>query len=284
MIFAHPKTRLYVPDGLEKEGALRRCTHMGIGAHQDDLEIMAFHGVLECFDNPDNWFCGVTCTDGSGGPRKQGLEHLTPVEVGALRNEEQDKAAKLGHYGAMVQLNYSSMEVKNRDNSDVIADLYEWLLAVQPRVVYTHNPADKHDTHVGVVIAALEAIRKMPVGQRPDKLYGCEVWRDLDWLNDDDKVCLDVSGSEELAAALIVCHDSQITHAKRYDLATMGRRRANATYSDSHGNTPETYVTHAMDLSALIHNDALSLQDFVVEKVRGFEQSVMNTLGSLMRR
>ncbi len=278
MIFRHPKTRLYVPDGLEIKYALRRCSHMGIGAHQDDLEIMAFHGVLECFDSPDNWFCGVTCTDGTGGPRKHDLEHLAPAEVGTLRNEEQDKAAKLGQYGAMVQLNYSSMEVKNRDNSDVVADLYELLLAVQPRVVYTHNPADKHDTHVGVVIAALEAIRKMPVGQRPDKFYGCEVWRDLDWLNDDEKVCLDVSDNGKLAVALINCHASQITHAKRYDLATMGRRRANATYSDSHANTPGAYVTHAMDLSPLILDDALSLQDFVAEKIRGFEKSVMNTL------
>ena len=135
MIFTHPKAGLYVPDGLEKEGALRRCSHMGIGAHQDDLEIMAFHGVLECFDSPDNWFCGVTCTDGTGGPRKQGLEQLTPGEVGALRNEEQDKAAKLGQYGAMIQFNYSSMDVKNRDKSEIIAGLYELLLAVQPRVV-----------------------------------------------------------------------------------------------------------------------------------------------------
>jgi LmbE family N-acetylglucosaminyl deacetylase len=284
MIFTHPEARLYVPDGFEKEGALRRCTHMGIGAHQDDLEIMAFHGVLECFDNPGNWFCGVTCTDGSGGPRKQGLEHLEPGEVGALRNEEQDKAAKLGQYGAMVQLNYSSKDVKNEDKSDVIADLYELLLAVQPRVIYTHNPADKHDTHVGVVIAALEAIRKMPAEQRPGKLYGCEVWQDLDWLNDKEKIRLDTSGNDTLAAALINCHASQVTPAKRYDLATLGRRRANATYSDSHGNTPEKFVTHAMDLSPLIFDEKLSLRDFVAGKIRGFEQSVLNTLASQLGR
>jgi len=280
----HPKARLYVPDGLETERALRRCSHMGIGAHQDDLEIMAFHGVLECFDSTDNWFCGVTCTDGTGGPRKQDLEHLAPGEVGALRNKEQDKAAELGQYGAMVQLNYSSMDVKNKDKSDLIADLHELLSAMQPRVVYTHNPADKHDTHVGVVIAALQAIRKIPVGQRPSKLYGCEVWQDLDWLNDDEKVRLDASGNDQLAVALINCHASQVTPAKRYDLATIGRRRANATYSDSHGNIPEAYVTHAMDLSPLILDDALNLQDFVAERIRGFEQSVMNTLASQLRR
>jgi len=256
---------------------------MGIGAHQDDLEIMAFHGVLECFENRDKWFCGVTCTDGTGGPRKEGLEHLSPEEVGALRNEEQDKAANLGRYGAMIQLNCSSTAIRNEDKSEVVASLHDVLSSVQPGVVYTHNPADKHDTHVGVTVAALMAIREMPAGRRPQKLYGCEVWQDLDWLDDSEKIRLDVSGNEQLAEALINCHASQVTPAKRYDLATIGRRRANATYSDSHINTPGTYVTHAMDLSPLLLNDALSLQDFVAEKIRGFELSVRNKLASQQR-
>jgi LmbE family N-acetylglucosaminyl deacetylase len=256
---------------------------MGVGAHQDDLEIMAFHGVLACYGNSDNWFCGVTCTNGFGGPRKEGLEDLAPEAVGALRNEEQNKAADLGCYGAMVQLNYASSDVKGGDKSDVIEDLYEILCAMRPTVVYTHNPADKHDTHLGVTIATLHAIRKMPVENRPGTLYGCEVWRDLDWLHDDDKVCLDVSGNDELAAGLINCHESQITTAKRYDLATIGRRRANATYLDSHSDRPEEFVTYAMDLSSLIRDDGMSLQEFVARKLRGFEQSVMNALESQLR-
>jgi len=284
MILKRHKTRLYVPDGMDQQCALQRCSHMGIGAHQDDLEIMAFHGVLACYDNPGQWFCGVTCTDGTGGPRKQGLEDLTPAEVGVLRNEEQDKAAKLGQYGAMIQLNYSSTDVKNRQKADVVADLHELLTATQPDVIYTHNPADKHDTHVGVMIATLDAIRMMPPGKRPGKLYGCEVWRDLDWLDDDEKTRLDVSGNDELATALIECHASQITHAKRYDLATIGRRRANATYSDSHANTLGARVTHAMDLSELLLDDALSLRDFVIGKIDHFGQSVKDTLASQQRR
>ncbi len=285
MMFRYPdKTRLFVPDGLERVQALKRCSHMGIGAHQDDLEIMAFHGILECFDRSDNWFCGVTCTEGSGGPRKQGLEHLTPGEVGILRNKEQESAAELGQYGAMVQLNYSSADVKNEDKSDLIADLHDLLCAVQPAVVYTHNPADKHDTHVGVVIAALEATRRMPAAQRPGRLYGCEVWQDLDWLNDDEKKRLDVSGNDQLAAALINCHASQVTSVKRYDLATLGRRRANATYSDSHGDTSEEYLTYAMDLSPLILDEGMSLQDFVARKIHRFEQSVLSKLEGQIRR
>ncbi len=63
-----PKT-LFVPDGVSCEEASKRVTHMGIGAHQDDLEIFAFHGIDACFDNADQWFAGVTVTDGGGSAR-----------------------------------------------------------------------------------------------------------------------------------------------------------------------------------------------------------------------
>ena len=51
--------------------ALARVTHLGIGAHQDDLEFMAFHGILQCFHSETDWFGGVTCTNGSGSARKE---------------------------------------------------------------------------------------------------------------------------------------------------------------------------------------------------------------------
>jgi hypothetical protein len=57
-------------------------------------------------------------------------------------------------------------------------------------------------------------------------VLGCEVWRDLDWLLDSDKVALDSSAKPELAAALLKVFDSQISGGKRYDLATLGRRAA----------------------------------------------------------
>ena len=50
------------------------------------------------------------------------------------------------------------------------------------------NLVDKHDTHVAVVLRVIAAIRQMPPDIRPEKLYGCEVWRDLDWMLDSDKV------------------------------------------------------------------------------------------------
>ena len=44
---------VFVPDASEAASALGRTTHLGIGAHADDLEIMAFQGILECFQRED---------------------------------------------------------------------------------------------------------------------------------------------------------------------------------------------------------------------------------------
>ena len=47
MTFHNSTAEIYVPDGKSVVAALKRVTHLGIGAHQDDLEFMAFHGILE---------------------------------------------------------------------------------------------------------------------------------------------------------------------------------------------------------------------------------------------
>ena len=45
---------IFVPDGFPAEEALKRTTHMAISAHQDDIEIMAYDGVLKCFQQKDS--------------------------------------------------------------------------------------------------------------------------------------------------------------------------------------------------------------------------------------
>ena len=134
----------------------------------------------------------------------------------------------------MIQLDYPSKVVKDPTDTALRDDLAAILAATRPRVVYTHNPADKHETHIAVVVPVIQAIRALPRGLRPERVHGCEVWRDLDWMPDAEKVAHDLSGHEHLAAALNGIFDSQIAGGKRYDLATLGRRRANATFFESH--------------------------------------------------
>lgn len=269
---------IFVPDGKPAVEALGRITHLGIGAHQDDLEFMAFHGILECFSNESKWFGGVTCTNGSGSPRTGVYGRFTDAQMMTVRRAEQNTAAVIGQYGAMIQLDYPSSTVKSATDPALKNDLRGIMAAAKPEVVYTHNPADKHDTHIGVVIAALQAMRELPEEQRPKQVIGCEIWRNLDWLNDADKVLMDVSSRDNLAAALNGVFDSQIAGGKRYDLATLGRRAANATFFESHQSDKTTQLVFGMDLTPLVVDNSKDIAEYVCGQIGKFESDVREKL------
>jgi LmbE family N-acetylglucosaminyl deacetylase len=191
-----------VPDGVPLATALGRTTHLGVGAHPDDLEIMACHGILECYRQNDRC-TGVTTSNGSGSPRAGAFQGKTDAEMIEIRRQEQKKAAALGQYSAVLLLNHASAAVKAPNNEDVAADLDAVLSAMSPAVVYTHNLADKHYTHVAVALRVIAAVRRLPKATRPSRVIGCEVWRDLDWLGDADKVALPVDRYGALASELV---------------------------------------------------------------------------------
>ena len=257
MITLNPRAHLMIPDGLAAPEALRRTTHLGIGAHQDDLEFMAFHGILACYDQKDRWFGGVTITDGRGSSRAGKFQDWTDDQIAAERIREQDAAAAIGQYAFMAQLGHPSKSVRDARETVVRDDLSRILEATRPEVVYLHNLADKHDTHVGCALRCLEALRRLPKADRPQKVYGCEVWRDLDWLVDSEKTPMPVSGRPELAQALNEVFATQIAGGKRYDLAVIGRRTANATFSQAHATDQESAMQWAMDLTPLVQDDSL---------------------------
>jgi LmbE family N-acetylglucosaminyl deacetylase len=283
MRFNRETAEVFVPDGLPVAEALARTTHMAIGAHQDDLEVMAFDGIMQCFQQAERWFCGVVMTDGSGSPRAGLYRNYSDEAMQAVRRKEQKKAAIIGEYGAQVLLDYPSSAVKQAGHQAPVEDIKAILLAAQPEVVYTHNLADKHDTHIGVAVKVIQAMRELPAETRPQHLYGCEVWRDLDWMLDPDKVVFDLSTHENLQAALLGVFDSQISGGKRYDLATLGRRRAHATYFASHETDVATGLSFAMDLTPLIEEPGSDIATFVAGLVQRFAQEVNDRLVNMQQ-
>jgi LmbE family N-acetylglucosaminyl deacetylase len=268
---------LFIPDNANAAEAQARTSHLGIGAHQSDLESMAFHGIATCYQQEGAWFSGVTCTDGVGSART--LANKTDQELRTIRAEEQRRAAELGQYSYMAQLGLASATIKNPNSRGTLLDqLEQYLLLSQPEVLYTHNPADKHASHVAVFHAVIEALLRVPPYSRPKKVYGCELWRDLDWLEPEDKIALDVSAYPELAQELNDCFASQIAGGKDYEQAVRGRRRANATFYDSHTVDSVNQLWFAMDLTPLIEEDAPELKDFVQAKLERFQISVLDVL------
>jgi LmbE family N-acetylglucosaminyl deacetylase len=280
MKLTQPEADIFVPDTtLAIEAALQRTTHLCIAAHQDDIEFMAYHGVLECFGRKDRWFSGVIITDGAGSSRTGIYAAHTDAEMRAVRRTEQRKAAYVGEYSAQIQLHHPSSAAKNGANADIQADLAAILAHCAPRVVYLHQPADKHDTHIGAFSHALKALRALPPERRPEKVLGCEGWRDLDWMCDTDKQLLDTGARPNLAAALSGVFDSQISGGKRYDLGIIGRRLGHATMFQSHAADTTTGITWAMDLTPLVKNPALSIEAYTLAFIDRFRQDVVDRLG-----
>lgn len=257
--------------------ALRGASHLGIGAHHDDLEFMAFEGITACLGMGGRGFAGIVCTDGRGSARAGAMAETSPDELAGIRIAEQEEAARIGNYTAVVQLGYPSAEA---GGAAMVRDLAGLLGISGAEVVYTHNPADKHPTHLAVFSAVLNALRSLPRERRPCRLVGCEVWRDLDWMPDSEKVRMDVSGHDELAENLNAVFASQISGGKRYDLAVAGRRRANATFAEPREGDAAAQVIHGMDLTPLLLDDSLDPVEFACGFIRRFEQEVRSALSA----
>ena len=274
MKFYLDTAEVYIPDGVSEEQALSRTTHLCIAAHQDDIEIMAAQPILECFQRDDQWFTGVVVTDGRGSPRDGIYKDYTDDEMRSVRFLEQRKAAFVGEFSAQVMLDFPSKIVKDGTRTEPVEDFVELLRATKPQYVYTHNLTDKHDTHVGIALRVIDAIRRLDQAERPERLVGCEVWRALDWMIDPDKVLMNVSDRENLQLALLGVFDSQIIGGKRYDLASMGRRRANATYFESHGVDVTNGLSYAVDMTPLIVDSSRDPVVFAQEFIQRFARDV----------
>ena len=131
-------------------------------------------------------------------------------------------------------------------------------------------------------LADRQALRELPEADRPAEVYGVEVWRDLNWLIDSEKVLLDMNDRPNLVRALISIFDSQITGGKRYDLALEGRLRGNATFFNSHAVDESKMASYAMDLKPLVDDPSLEIAEFVDEFVQRFRDDVRSRVERLL--
>ena len=268
MKFSSPQADVFVKDpSSTAEQALGSVTHLCIAAHQDDIEIMAQAGISDCLDQKGKAFGGVVVTNGAGSPRTGAYAAFTDAKMQEVRRDEQREAARLGGYAIQIQLAHPSSDVKAPGHAGVASDLEQIVSGCTPEVVYLHNPADKHDTHIAVLLRAIAAIRSLPSERRPKRVVGCEVWRDLDWLVDADKVALDSGRHPDLGLKLLKVFDSQVTGGKRYDLAAVGRRLANATFHTSHATDSLAGITWAIDLTPVTRDGGPDLASYTASFV-----------------
>ena len=169
--FSIPTAEIFTPANDDPAAALARTTHLAIGAHQDDLEIMAIEGILACYQQAEKHFTGVVVTDGRGSPRSGPYLRYTDDEMVTVRREEQKNAARVGGFSAQVLLDLPSSAVKDPANTASVDDIHAVVAACRAKIVYTHNLADKHDTHVGVTLKTIAALRRLPRSPRRSRRF-----------------------------------------------------------------------------------------------------------------
>ena len=280
--FNNGKTDLIIPtpsEMLDVDQFLRRTTHLGIGTHPDDNEIMAYNGIGICYDKEDRWFTGVVITKGEGGTKEGPYKDLTNEELARIRHDELLKAAKIGNFLALVGLNYTSQELKKDRRSDVRADLIHILDTTRPEVVYINNLFDAHDTHLSAALRSIEALRDISPVFIPQLVYGCEITESLDWCP--EKIQLDVSMYPEVAHQILYIFQSQSENNRNYPHATISRWESQATFDRANKYGPKR-ISYAMDLTTLIKDKGIDLEGFIQEKTQSYALRKIRNLKEML--
>ncbi len=281
---------VYIPDGSDEGAAFARTTDLCIGAHPDDIEMMAYHAIAAAVDSRGardvadinaRWFAGITVTDGAGSKKAGNYAAYTDENFARIRAKEQHAASMIGKYSAQIQLQMASRMVKENRKS-AASKLAGLIRELGPEVVWTHNVADRHETHAVVALCVIEALRSLKPKERPQKLYGLEVWGSLDWLAAGDKMVFDASAHPNTAQALLGVYDTQIATGKRYDLAVMGRRAANAAFLESGAEGRTDMAALGMDMTPLME-EAVTPAQFIQEKIRAFESETLVRIEKLWK-
>jgi LmbE family N-acetylglucosaminyl deacetylase len=269
---------VWTPEGISEEEALARTTHLSIGAHPDDLEFMSYHGIASCYEKKDQFFTGIVVTDGAGSVKSGPYAAMTPQEMSQVRIQEQKKAAEMGKFNALIMLQYPSSQVQTMipwQQRGWVQEIAGLMSKARPQILYSHNPFDKHPTHLAVILPLIRWVQTLSADQRPQKFYGCEVWRGLDWLLDPDRVELSFSGQEALAEKLNRLFPSQTDAGKNYPEAIRGRRIANATFKNPHSTDPATQLELAMDLTPLMEKKENEIFDYLKAYLDRFTEEVL---------
>ena len=261
---------IYIPSGMTEKEMFEKTTHLAIAAHQDDLEIMAYEAIEECYNSDELYFLGVIVTNGAKSPRTGKYKDFTDEMMIKERMNEQKKAADTGKYIGVIQLGFGSNEVTGRANEGIEILLKDIIKKSGPKNIYTHNLFDKHKTHIGVSKLVIKAINGLKGSYKPKKFYGCEVWGSLDWVPEKMKIIM-ASHNVSLAKSLVDVFESQIEGGKDYTNAVLGRRSANATFLDSHNVDKSRYVSYAIDMISMVKGK--EIQDYINEYLDEFKKT-----------
>ncbi|MCB0394873.1 MAG: hypothetical protein KDD25_09945, partial [Bdellovibrionales bacterium] len=164
-----------------------------------------------------------------------------------------------------------------RCEPQVVSDIAEIIKCLKPQNLVTHSPFDFHSTHVATVACVFLALMKLKADERPQKVFGCEVWGSLDWVPSRFRVLRPTGFDIEWEKKLIGFHRSQVTSEKDYALGALGRRLANAVFSEQKENSKSNGGIWSLDLTQAMEG---GLDRYCEEVLAAFSAERMNELNN----
>ncbi len=251
---------------------------LAISAHQDDIEIMAMDGILRAYGSKKYAFYAAVVGDGANCLKAGKYSEVSDKEMIEARNQEQLRASQIGEYSKLYFLKHAHSEIEQEENESIIKELQKLILEVKPEIVYTHNIFDKNPHHVKITQLVIDAINGLNIDDRPRLLYGCEIFRSLDWLPDKYKITFDLSDNKELQQRLVNVYDTRVEQSRNYTKAVMGRKLANAAFVSSNCATDEDKMYwYGINLTPVIQKN-ISLNEYCIKILNDFNRELLTNI------
>lgn len=257
------KGTIYLPK--ERKGG--PVKYLCICAEPIDAEMMAIDGIQRGYRAQKYTFACVVSSDGATCPRKGKYLNYTDGQMKAVRISEQKKASEIGRYNSVYFLKYSKSEVLDPENEDIINEYVKIIKELKPRLIYTHSLLDSNPINVSVAVKVINALRKMKKGEQPKQLYGCELSRELDWVDKEKITIFDVSKNIRLQKQLLSVYHSQIDGGKDYLKAALGRRYEIATFFDANKIDEFKLASRVINMTTLLRRKDLPIKKYAMSFV-----------------
>jgi hypothetical protein len=257
--FISKKVDIYIPIeesnllAVSDKEALVRTTHLCIGACQEDIEIIAYHGIAECYNKPNKWFTEVVVTDEIGSSQNGIYADFTEEQIKQIRCQGRIKTAESSKYNMSIQLGYSGDFIKCNSYSSVTMDLLTIFSECSPDIIYLHQSIDKNDTRVAVFTHCINALRQLPADKKPKMVIGSEIWENFYYIDNNLIRECNLNNRAE----------------KNY---------VNAIYNASHSIDGCQKITLTMNLVPLINDPSLSILDDTMNFIDQFKNDVKTRL------
>jgi LmbE family N-acetylglucosaminyl deacetylase len=240
-----------------------------ISPHPDD-DVLGAGGVMIQAAEEGRAVFSVTLTDGRGSPRKDPT--LSDEEMAGLRQKESLTALRIVGAKGGVYFRKTSSGLEGEEGKKVAEELRKLLESLRPSEIFLPSPYERHRTHIRCTRLTLGALRSLE-GLKPS-LLGYSLWGNF--FGEKKRVARDITPFVRKKVEAVLAHATQIGY-KNYQQGVLGKNNAEAIFWESHEIQKATFVETFLDMTQLLEQKDLSLEDFIRQDVEAFIRTFLGT-------